>query len=97
MIVLSFENMVYSVCCVTYLKITVICTVLYMGNTSLLLLTTVVSIRLTSNDSPCVSGPSKPCLMGTKCPNKDGCIQNPCPHGDIFWSPLGKQLINHSK
>ncbi len=26
----------------------------------------------------------KPYVMGTKCPHKDGNIQNPCPCGDIF-------------
>ncbi len=26
-------------------------------------------------------------VMGTKCPYKDGNIQNPCPCGVIFWSP----------
>ncbi len=35
----------------------------------------------------CVCGSGKPYVMGTKCPHKDGNIQNPCPCGDIFWSP----------
>ncbi len=35
----------------------------------------------------CVGGSGKPYVMGTKCPHKDGNIQNPCPCGDIFWSP----------
>jgi len=45
----------------------------------------------------CVCGSGKPYVMGTKCPHKDCNIQNPCPSGDIFWSPTGKQLISHSK
>ncbi len=35
----------------------------------------------------CVCGSGKPYVMGTKCPHNDGNIQNPCPCGDIFWSP----------
>ncbi len=35
----------------------------------------------------CVCGPGKTDVMGTKCPHKDGNIQNPCPCGDIFFSP----------
>ncbi len=35
----------------------------------------------------CVCGSGIPYVMGTKCPHNDGNIQNPCPCGDIFWSP----------
>ncbi len=45
----------------------------------------------------CVCGSGIPYVMGTKCPHNDGNIQNPCPCGDIFWSPWGNQLINQTK
>ncbi len=32
----------------------------------------------------CVCGSGKPYVMGTKCPHKDGNIQNPCPVGTFF-------------
>ncbi len=35
----------------------------------------------------CWCGSGIPYVMGTKCPHNDGNIQNPCPCGDIFWSP----------
>ncbi len=45
----------------------------------------------------CVCGPGTPHVMGTKCPRKDGNLQNPCPCGDIFWPPWGNKLINHTE
>ncbi len=46
--------------------------------------TDVLHRALTQIRSGAFAGSGKPYVMGTKCPHKDGNIQNPCPCGDIF-------------